>query len=76
MNAINSSSTFPFLLFFLSVAILFVLLLLRFILFFHDFLRKWRYLTSEINRTNGLERRYWILLRKRLVRSLCPFTRR
>lgn len=39
------------------------------------FLKELRYLDSEIARTDGEERRYYIRCKRKLLRSLIPFVR-
>ena len=43
--------------------------------FFLEFSRALKYLNSEIGRTIGAERRYWIRERRRLWLSLIPFVK-
>lgn len=61
----------------LAMIVLFLLVLLSFraMLSTEEFLREWRYLTGEINRSSGHERRRWISKRRRLLLSLLPFVR-
>lgn len=57
-------------------AILIVLgLFIRLCAFMEDFVSELRYINSEIRRTDGAERRYWIRKRRRLWLSLIPFVR-
>ena len=51
------------------------LLLVGFILWMMDFRRELEYLNSEIDRTQGEERQYWIWQRRQLWLSLLPFYR-
>lgn len=51
------------------------LLLVSFVQWWMDFRRELEYLNSEINRTQGEERRYWIWQRRELWLSLLPFYR-
>ncbi len=50
-------------------------LLVGFCIFINDFSRQLKYLNSEIGRTTGSERRYWIRKRRRLWLSLIPFVK-
>ncbi len=43
--------------------------------FADNFSAELRYLSNEIERTEGAERRYWIRRRKRLWLSLIPFVK-
>ncbi len=43
--------------------------------FIDKFSRELRYLNSEIERTEGAERHYWICEKRRLWLSLIPFVR-
>ncbi len=56
---------------------LFILLLLivGFTMFLNNFSRELKYLNSEIERTTGAERRYWLRKRRRLWLSLIPFVK-
>ena len=51
------------------------LLLVGFILWIIDFRRELQYVNSEIERTEGEERQYWIWQRRELWLSLLPFYR-
>ncbi len=51
------------------------LLLVGFILWIRDFRRELQYVNSEIDRTEGEERQYWIWQRRELWLSLLPFYR-
>ncbi len=51
------------------------LLLAGFILWFRDFRRELQYVNSEIDRTEGEERQYWIWQRRQLWLSLLLFYR-
>ena len=51
------------------------LLLVGFILWIRDFRRELQYVNSEIERTEGEERQYWIWQRRELWLSLLPFYR-
>ena len=61
----------------LGVAVVFVLALLAvvFAKFINGFSRELRYVNSEIRRTDGSERRYWIKKRRRLWLSIIPFVK-
>lgn len=51
------------------------LLLVGVILWMMDFRRELQYVNSEIDRTEGEERQYWIWQRRELWLSLLPFYR-
>lgn len=51
------------------------LLLVGVILWIMDFCRELQYVNSEIDRTEGEERQYWIWQRRELWLSLLPFYR-
>lgn len=58
---------------FMSLVIIFLFLMLilfKICLSLESFRIELKYLKSEINRTNGSERRYWIREKRRLWRSL------
>lgn len=52
-----------------------IVLLFELAQFINDFSRELRYLNSEIERTTGAERRYYIRQRRRLWLSLIPFVK-
>ena len=54
--------------------ILFVILI-GLIQFYNEFITELQYLSSEIERTDGEERAYWISQRRRLWLSLLPFVK-
>lgn len=58
-----------------SAAIIIFILLVAAAKFSNEFSRKLRYLNSEIRRTDGAEREYWIRRRRRLWLSLIPFVK-
>ena len=51
------------------------LLLVGFILWIRDFRRELQSVNSEIERTEGEERQYWVWQRRQLWLSLLPFYR-
>ncbi|MBE6729756.1 MAG: hypothetical protein E7568_05950 [Ruminococcaceae bacterium] len=55
-------------------AILF-LLLLKSVLYINEFYKELKYLNSEIRRTRGGERKFWLYKRRRLWLSLIPFVK-
>ena len=59
-------------LFFVFVGILFAILIGR---WQHNFRKELRYLTIEIQRTEGIEREYWKQKKRRLWLSILPFVR-
>lgn len=52
-----------------------ILLLFGFAQFINEFSQELKYLNSEIGRTSGEERRYWIRRRRQLWLSLIPFVK-
>ena len=52
------------------------LLLLKLGIFIDNFRRELKYIKTEINRSDGGERRYWLHQKKKLWLSLIPFYRR
>ncbi len=52
-----------------------LMLLIKRVLFFRQFLQELRYLNNEIARTKHNERKYWIKQRRRLWLSLLPFVK-
>ncbi len=59
----------------LIVIFLAILLLVGLVSFYNEFSRELRYINSEIARTVGSERRYWLQQRRKLWLSLIPFVR-
>ena len=57
------------------IAFLLISCLIAVISAFNDFITEWKYLTNEIKRTQGAERRYWIRERRRLWLSFIPFVK-
>ena len=52
-----------------------IVLLVALVQFINNFSHELRYLNTEIMRTTGSERRYWIHKRRRLWLSLIPFVK-
>ena len=75
MPQANSIDTVLVLLTCLMVIFISLLVLVGLVCFFNDFLQELKYLNSEIGRTSGSERRYWIRKRTKLWLSLIPFVR-
>ena len=63
--------------FLLGIGVLFVLIgmILSVASFVNDFSQELRLLNSEVRRTVGSERQYWIRRRRRLWLSILPFVR-
>lgn len=57
------------------VLLLLFVILIGFIQFSNEFITELQYLSSEIERTDGEERAYWISQRRRLWLSLLPFVK-
>ncbi len=57
----------------LLVLLLVPLVTVSLVVFFRDFTRQLAYLNSEIERSEGRQRRHWIRRRRRLWLSLLPF---
>ena len=74
MYKMNIDNTVDWLLGIVIVIIL-LILFVRAVWFFDDFSRELKYLKTEINRTHGDEREYWIHKRRRLWLSLIPFVK-
>lgn len=55
--------------------LLLFVILIGFIQFSNEFITELQYLNSEIERTDGEERAYWISQRRRLWLSLLPFVK-
>ena len=71
----NNPDTELYLLVGIIAAFFLILLLFRMVSFFNDFSRELRYLNSEIGRTTGTERRYWVRKKRKLWLSLIPFVK-
>ncbi len=50
-------------------------LLIAFVSWLKEFQKELQYINTEINRTSGAERKYWIRQRHRLFLSIIPFVR-
>ena len=72
MNNANSIVIFA-----IAVVVLLILfvILIGLIQFYNEFITELQYLSSEIERTDGEERAYWISQRRRLWLSLLPFVK-
>lgn len=72
MNSAN-----PIVIFAIAVVVLLILfvILIGLIQFYNEFITELQYLSSEIERTDGEERAYWISQRRRLWLSLLPFVK-
>lgn len=57
------------------VLLLLFVILIGFIQFSNEFITELQYLSSEIERTDGEERAYWISRKRRLWLSLLPFVK-
>ncbi|MBQ2388522.1 MAG: hypothetical protein II305_00490 [Clostridia bacterium] len=70
----NANSIVIFAIAAVVLLILFVILI-GLIQFYNEFITELQYLSSEIERTDGEERAYWISQRRRLWLSLLPFVK-
>ena len=70
----NANSLVIFAIAAVVLLILFVILI-GLIQFYNEFITELQYLNSEIERTDGEERAYWISQRRRLWLSLLPFVK-
>lgn len=72
MNSAN-----PIVIFAIAAVVLLLLfvILIGLIQFYNEFITELQYLSSEIERTDGEERAYWISQRRRLWLSLLPFVK-
>ena len=70
MNNVNQETIFL-----IAVVVLLLLfaILMGFIQLYNEFITELQYLNSEIERTDGEERAYWLSRRRRLWLSLLPF---
>ena len=57
------------------VLLLLFVILIGLIQFYNEFITELQYLSSEIERTDGEERAYWLSRRRRLWLSLLPFVK-
>ena len=67
----------PIVIFAIAAVVLLILfvILIGLIQFSNEFITELQYLSSEIERTDGEERAYWISQRRRLWLSLLPFVK-
>ncbi|MBQ2295629.1 MAG: hypothetical protein II257_00595 [Clostridia bacterium] len=67
----------PIVIFAIAAVVLLILfvILIGLIQFYNEFITELQYLSSEIERTDGEERAYWISQRRRLWLSLLPFVK-
>lgn len=67
----------PIVIFAIAAVVLLILfvILIGLIQFYNEFITELQYLNSEIERTDGEERAYWISQRRRLWLSLLPFVK-
>lgn len=67
----------PIVIFAIAAVVLLILfvILIGLIQFSNEFITELQYLNSEIERTDGEERVYWISQRRRLWLSLLPFVK-
>ena len=72
MNNINQDVVF---LIAAVVLLLLFVILIGLIQFYNEFVAELQYLNSEIERTDGEERAYWLSRRRRLWLSLLPFVK-
>lgn len=72
MNNINQDVVF---LIAAVVLLLLFVILIGLIQFYNEFVAELQYLNSEIERTDGDERAYWLSRRRRLWLSLLPFVK-
>lgn len=72
MNNINQDVVF---LIAAVVLLLLFVILIGLIQFYNEFITELQYLNSEIERTDGEERAYWLSRRRRLWLSLLPFVK-
>ena len=72
MNNINQDVVF---LIAAVVLLLLFVILIGLIQFYSEFVAELQYLNSEIERTDGDERAYWLSRRRRLWLSLLPFVK-
>lgn len=72
MNSAN-----PIVIFAIAAVVLLILfvILIGLIQFYNEFITELQYLSSEIERTDGEERAYWISRKRRLWLSLLPFVK-
>ena len=73
MNNINQDVVF--LIAAAVVLLLLFVILIGLIQFYNEFITELQYLNSEIERTDGDERAYWLSRRRRLWLSLLPFVK-
>lgn len=67
----------PIVIFAIAAVVLLILfvILIGLIQFYNEFITELQYLSSEIERTDGEERAYWISRKRRLWLSLLPFVK-
>ena len=67
----------PIVIFAIAAVVLLILfvILIGLIQFYNEFITELQYLSSEIERTYGEERAYWLSRKRRLWLSLLPFVK-
>ena len=67
----------PIVIFAIAAVVLLILfvILIGLIQFYNEFITELQYLSSEIERTDGEERAYWLSRKRRLCLSLLPFVK-
>lgn len=75
MTQANNLDTELYILIGIFAAFFLFLLLFGLVSFFNDFSQELKYINSEIRRTDGSVRRYWIRKRRKLWLSLIPFVK-
>ncbi|MBQ3564069.1 MAG: hypothetical protein IJO89_04790 [Clostridia bacterium] len=67
----------PIVIFAIAAVVLLILfvILIGLIQFYNEFITELQYLSSEIERTDGEERAYWLSRKRRLWLSLLPFVK-
>lgn len=71
-EATNSEALF----FVIAAVILLIILVAAFSSFFQGFMSELRHLNTEIERTSGRERKYYVRKRRKLWLSLIPFVKK
>lgn len=75
MPEANHTDTLLWILVGILAAAILIALLIKLYMYLNDFSSELTYLNTEIGRTEGTERRYWIRRRRRLWLSLIPFVK-
>ncbi len=75
MSPANPSDSLIYFLFGIIVVLFLLFLLIGLVVFFKNFSLELQYINTEIRRSWGSEKKYWIKQRRRLLLSILPFVK-